>query len=366
MSGCLTSKSNNESSELNSSTSPVLSIISQENSSSINNVSSTIIYSSEKSESSSSTTQLSGPIKNSSQSDNATVSSQIVSVSSSSANEESQAEMSSSIIPLSQQLESSIALVLSSSSSLAMVSSNSSSVVVISSSMAISSSISISSSVSSSSSIEMSSSVIQSGVFTDGRDGQLYNWQTIGIQIWMAENLNYDTLDGTNTWCPNNKPTDCEIYGRLYDWTTTMSIDSMYNTIRYPGSRTGVAGICPDGWHLPSYSDWEQLATFVAGDSLTDKNYHTWYQIGPKLKAEHTWHIYKKGTNEFGFSGLGAGKRSYDGDFDWFNSVGFWWTSRDFDTHNADRMFLMGSNDEFSEYHSSKTDGLSVRCLKGI
>ena len=44
------------------------------------------------------------------------------------------------------------------------------------------------------------------------------------ITIWMAENLNYDQS------AYNNDPTNCETYGRLYNWAAVMQGESSSNS----------------------------------------------------------------------------------------------------------------------------------------
>ena len=119
----------------------------------------------------------------------------------------------------------------------------------------------------------VSGNVVDKEIFTDSRDGKKYKTVAIGMQTWMAENLNYDDRYGK---CYDNNPANCEIYGRLYDWRTAMEV-------------------CPAGWHLPSSEEWQELVNTVGDDA------------GTKLKATVSWNSGGNGTDEFGFTALAGG-----------------------------------------------------------
>jgi uncharacterized protein (TIGR02145 family) len=126
------------------------------------------------------------------------------------------------------------------------------------------------------------------GEFTDSRDGQVYKWVKIGNQVWMAENLNYET---PNSWWYDNNSANGDIYGRLYTWAAAMNGESSSNSVP-----SGVQGVCPDGWHLPSDAEWTVLTDYLGGESVA----------GGKMKEAGTVHWNSPNTGATNSSGFTA------------------------------------------------------------
>ena len=117
------------------------------------------------------------------------------------------------------------------------------------------------------------------GSFTDGRDGRVYATITIGNKIWMAENLKYSDSIATpnlkgSSFCHMEDTLNCLKGGRLYGWTGAMNIDSKWGSATTPSGLITEPhrGICPEGWHIPNYSELNSLRSYGATALQATKN----------------------------------------------------------------------------------------------
>ena len=188
------------------------------------------------------------------------------------------------------------------------------------------------------------------GTFIDSRDNTEYSWVQIGEQIWMAENLKYlPSVVGPGTG--SNSEAYCYVYG--YDGTSISAAKATENYATYgvlynwtaamngaessDANPSGVQGICPDGWHLPSDAEWKQLEMYL-GMSETDVNSTGWRGTveGGKLKEAGTTHWADPNAganNESGFTALPGGYRSDNGYFYYISYYGSWWSSTEGSTN---------------------------------
>ena len=202
-----------------------------------------------------------------------------------------------------------------------------------------------------------------SGTFTDSRDGQTYKYVKIGMQTWMAQNLNYRHTSGKSDTigvCYNHADSNCMTYGRMYTWSEVMA-----GSPSSSASPSGVQGICPSGWHVPSDAEWQSLEVAV-GMSAADAVLSGWRGTaeGAKLKANSSLWRTNTGTDVYGFSALPAGYRLNDGMFYDLGGYTYFWSSSEGNALNAwYRFFSYGFANVDRGYHS-KSNGFSLRCAE--
>jgi len=203
-------------------------------------------------------------------------------------------------------------------------------------------------------------------------DGNYYGAVRIGTQTWLSENLNtgrsvfflggafaqYDN-EVIEKWCHDNDIENCNVYGGTYSWAEMMD---------YPEEQEAIGitqGICPAGWHIPSFDEWMTLTEYAGGMPV----------VGGKLKDTGTlqegtglWYAPNTGaSNEYGFSALpGGAARQYDS-FTYLGigeKVEFWTSSIESGTH---LFVFLNWNSSGLEIGSEPADSKFpsyVRCIK--
>ncbi|MBI2416378.1 MAG: T9SS type A sorting domain-containing protein [Ignavibacteriales bacterium] len=181
------------------------------------------------------------------------------------------------------------------------------------------------------------------GTTTIMYEGKLYNTVLIGNQCWLKENIDAGimvpgaTSQSDNSiiekYCYGNLPDNCATYGGMYQWG---------EAVQYLSTQ-GTKGICPEGWHIPSKSDFLQL-TASAGN-----NGYAYLAVGQD-----------SGTNTTGFSALLAGF-SASGQFGNLGAGTSFWSSGELNTTTA-YVWYPGLPDTGNSYFS-KGFAISIRCI---
>jgi uncharacterized protein (TIGR02145 family) len=200
----------------------------------------------------------------------------------------------------------------------------------------------------------------------DQRDGHVYRTVTIGTQTWMAENLAYAGagIDGDTGICYTNTIGNCAKFGRLYTWARAMGMDTSANHSLIAAS--SAQGVCPQGWQIPSKTQWETLASELGGLP----------SAGAAMRSGAGWSGITS-TDPFGFRALLAGEFEYNPSATIMTSAfkfdaGHWWS---YDAARAYEIRVSSSSSVSSlgEYVAADTarsdvplrrNFYSVRCVK--
>jgi uncharacterized protein (TIGR02145 family) len=228
--------------------------------------------------------------------------------------------------------------------------------------------------------------VIGTPIFTQGNgvtdiEGNQYPTIKLGNQEWIAINLktskfrNGDAIPlvsdstqwaaiwnggnptGAPAWCYyNNNSANNAVYGKLYNW---YAIADQRN-------------VCPNGWHVPSDAEWNQLINFI--DPYNTNSGQSSDYAGGAMKTTGTlqnrqglWnHPNNEATNVSGFAGTPGGVRGLS--FGNIGTEGHWWSSTEsipsFTAFYRSLVYGSGTILRGGPAGGAKSTGYSVRCIK--
>lgn len=226
-------------------------------------------------------------------------------------------------------------------------------------------------------------------------DGNKYNAIKIGKQIWMKENLRTTHYaDGTSVleeeiFAPDDDESLIQNFGYLYTWPAVMHFGSVKGNIE----SKNVQGICPNGWHVPSKEEWEQLKSYVINHKeyiektqacvrqYEIKNYGTDFFCGfcdsciaKTLSAKEGWACaswnvtdvgrYQSANNATGFSAMPAGHMPPDIFGSGFGKEAGFWSSTRFDKYSAYCYSIFNDDNVLWSEPERRYWGNSVRCVR--
>jgi uncharacterized protein (TIGR02145 family) len=169
--------------------------------------------------------------------------------------------------------------------------------------------------------------------FKDPRDGNSYRTITLAGVTWMAENLKYKPSEG-GAFYFDNDTNNVSRYGILYEWNTAMKV-------------------CPDGWHLPTGSEFRVLMNHIEKDDAWEN----------------------AASGPISFSIQLAGMQDHEGTFTEMDESAYFWTSTEYSKDDAEYFSYLVYNgspvsdlsrkDDVQDIHGSeKSNKYSVRCVR--
>ena len=218
-----------------------------------------------------------------------------------------------------------------------------------------------------------------SGTVTD-QDGNSYPYLTYGDQVWTVKNAEMVTYrDGTpipqvtdatewanlttGAWCYyDNDPSK----GKLYNWYAVAGIhDNDENT---PNKE-----LAPEGWHVPSDSEWTELENYLIANGYNYDGTTTGNKIAKAMASTTGW-IGSNNTgaigndqslnNSSGFNAFPDDYRFFNGSFSNKGNNAFFWSSTDIDSYHAINRFIHSFSSSVSVNTEYMRQGFSVRFVR--
>ena len=194
----------------------------------------------------------------------------------------------------------------------------------------------------------------------------LANSVQIGTQIWMNKNLEvvnyndgtavgtvFNTSDGAYSWYNDSYPTWGQYYGALYNWHAV---------------NTGK--LCPQGWKVPTESEWNTLISFGGGDIVVGRKLKSCRTVGfgCPTTQDPRWDGTSSafGTDDFGFAAMPGGRVFWNSgakNFERVRERARFWSSTQNDASNGRSFELNDNTSNILPDTKPKSDGYSVRCM---
>ena len=213
-------------------------------------------------------------------------------------------------------------------------------------------------------------------------DGNVYRTVQIGRQCWLKENLkvkHYDyagapsitegSVSSTTAayyYHPDGNSANDSIYGLLYNWFAATGGAASSNA-----KPSGVQGICPQNWHVPSDAEWTELTDTLSGNSIYWCDNNSTYIAMALASKTSDW----SGTttqcavgentsanDAAGFSALPSGY--YYGSIKNFGKGASFWSTTKFSYVDSYNRAIKNDQAVVFKYGDGDQVGYSVRCIK--
>jgi len=207
-------------------------------------------------------------------------------------------------------------------------------------------------------------------MLVDERDGKQYPTVQLGSQCWIAKSLDYDNGCSSKTWvnysdvgwcgCYSNNSSNCNTYGRLYQWNAAMA----------SSTSSGAQGICPAGWHVPTSAEYNSLEAYTNTVSQYYCSGNSAY-TAKALASTSGWAssgTCDAGTNQStnnasGFNAFPAGSRDPNSSFrDISLAISLW--SSTLSGGSPMGHYLIYDQESMLNWVNNPAFAVSVRCLK--
>ena len=203
---------------------------------------------------------------------------------------------------------------------------------------------------------------VQGETLVDNRDGNEYATVTIGNQTWMRENLRYEgdiplgSSNSTTTayrYYPAGDENNVQRYGFLYNRVAAMNGESGSNLVP-----SGVRGICPEGWHLPSNFEWAILQNALGGSN-----------VGSRLaSASDIWQGAVAQVPEFGTSGFEAMPAGFfNNGYSTLEKYAYFWSATERygnDDIRGGKWSVLYKKIDLEMGYPNNDMGISIRCVR--